>query len=202
MAIHLRTVLLILTLTRHDTAVATFGQIFKQSEASSNIPSISNRAEFREVAHGIATGNRQVIFSTFQVAPGSPHELARDLLRNLAYGLHANDVLQHSLLVAVDEYSAKFALEDNIPCVVDDYMPKLYTDSSNDVLKNPVVSKWLWAHELAALQLHVIFLDWDVCIVRNPLPFFLAEYDIQGLSDFANMPESIGQLQASKLSLT
>ena len=175
---------------------------FRDTLHIENVPVVSSTAELEAVAESLATKDRQIILSTFEVSPDGQHGLIRDLVRNFAQSLSAQDLLQHSLLVARDLYSARFVLEESIPCVVDNVMPALFAGMSNGVIKegfDPTVSKWLWTEQLLNLDMTVMFMDWDVTVVQNPFLRLDDTYDVQGLSDFHNSPKHTGKLQVSLL---
>ena len=74
-------------------------------------------------------------------------------------------------MVASDQYTAEYALERNIPCIVDKLTPALYAEIEGNMVTetfHPTISKWLWAQELVQLGVTVLFLDWDVSVLRSP----------------------------------
>ena len=175
---------------------------FRDTLHIENVPIVSSTAVLRAVAESLATEDRQIILSTFQVSPDAPHDLIRVLVRNFAQSLSAQGLLHHSLLVASDLFSARFVLDESIPCVVDNVMPTLFADMSNGVIKEgfyPNVSKWLWTEQLLSLDMTVMYMDWDVTVVQNPFLRLDGTYDVQGLSDFHNSPKHTGKLQVSHL---
>lgn len=134
--------------------------------------------------------------------------------------------------MANDRITAEFALDQGIPCVVDNLMPTLYADSRTGASKaegfNPVVNKWLWAQQLLQMDYTILFLDWDVSVlkvgsahkfhclytadyvavdctkgwdtwVQNPLEHLDLSYDLQGLSNFHNAPKHVGKLRVHVL---
>lgn len=166
-------------------------------------PVVTSHAVLRSLAESVATKHRQIVLSTFLVSPEGPQEVVADLLLNFAQSLRAVDLLQHSLLVGTDSYTAGFVVENGIPCVVDGLMPTLYADARTGAILEgfyPNVSKWLWTQQLVQMDFSVLYLDWDVSVLKNPFDHLDQSYDIQGLSDFHNAPKHIGKLRVKSMS--
>ena len=164
---------------------------------------VTSHAVLRSLADRLATKHREIVLSTFLVSPEGPQDVLADLLRNFAQSLSAVDLLQHSLLVGMDSYTAGFVMENGIPCVVDGLMPTLYADARTGAIREgfyPNVSKWLWTEQLIQMDFSVLYLDWDVSVLKNPFEHLDQSYDVQGLSDFHNAPKHIGKLRVTLLS--
>ena len=143
---------------------------FLDTPSGSSLPQVSTLSTVRSLAESLATERRELVLSTFLVSPEGPRELLTDILRNFAQSLSSVGLLEHSLLVANDRITAEFALDQGIPCVIDNLMPTLYADSRTGASKaegfSPVVNKWLWAQQLLQMDYTILSLDWDVSVLK------------------------------------